>query len=467
MSPNPPRRLLASVRRILHTDPSTVAHTEAMPVIDERTVPRVLDLATRIGESMFAVGASAHEVTLAITRVCSAYGMRDVQVDVTYNSITVSFHLSGEVWPETLVRVVRVAAPDHAKLQRVQALVADIDDGLDLESARTAFRVLRRVPFRYQQPVVVVARALLAVGVSIMLGASPIIVGLTFVAALCAALTQAGLARARVPLFFSQIAGGFVTTVVAVAVTALGSAGIEPFVGIRPSIIVASGIVLMLAGLTVVGAAQDAIDGFALTAGGRILDLTMQTLGVVIGILVGLELGSVLGFTMGLPDDPAPFGPLLNQFAGAIIIAVAVAVFNGAGIRIILVSALLSAVTIAGYSFMVGLNLHPAAASAIGALLASFIGMLIAVNLHVPSVAVTTAAIVPLVPGVAVFQGLLEMIHSAGSTAGVVGIGGSLVDAVVIGIGLASGASLGLYLGTPVRATLSSVAKTRARAVRR
>jgi uncharacterized membrane protein YjjP (DUF1212 family) len=466
MSPNPQRRLLASMRRILHTDPSSVAHTEAMPVIDERTVPRVLDLATRIGEAMFAVGASAHEVTLAIIRVCDAYGMRGVQVDVTYNSITVSFHLSGEVWPETLVRVVRVAAPDHDKLQRVQALVADIADGLDLESARTAFRVIRRVPFRYQQPVVVVARALLAVGVSIMLGASPIIVGLTFIAALGAAVTQAGLARIRVPLFFSQIAGGLVTTVVAVAVSALGAAGIEPFVGIRPSIIVASGIVLMLAGLTVVGAAQDAIDGFALTAGGRILDLTMQTLGVVIGILVGLQLGSVLGFTMDLPDDPAPFGPLLNQFAGAIIIAIAVAVFNGAGIRIILVSALLSAITIAGYAGMIALQLQPAAASAIGALLASFVGVMIAHNLHVPSVAVTTAAIVPLVPGVAVFQGLLEMVHAAGTATGVLGIGGSLVDAVVIGIALASGASLGLYLGTPVRATLNGVTKTRARARR-
>ncbi|MGN7966820.1 threonine/serine ThrE exporter family protein [Microbacterium sp. 22179] len=456
-------RLLASMQRILHNDPSNVAHTEAMPIIDERTVPRVLDLATRIGESMFAVGASAHEVTLAITRVCEAYALKGVQVDVTYNSVTVSFHLSGEVWPETLLRVVRVAAPDHAKLQRVQALVADIEAGLDLESARTAFRVIRRVPFRYQQSVVVVARAMLAVGVSILLGASPIIVGLTFIAALAAALTQAGLARVRVPLFFSQIAGGFVTTVVAVAVSALGSAGIEPFVGIRPSIIVASGIVLMLAGLTVVGAAQDAIDGFALTAGGRILDLTMQTLGVVIGILVGLELGSVLGFTMDLPDDPAPFGPLLGVFAGAIIIAVAVAVFNGAGIRIILVSALLSAITIAGYTASVALNLHPAAASAIGALLASFVGVLIAHNLHVPSVAVTTAAIVPLVPGVAVFQGLLEMVHNGGTSMGVVGAGGSLIDAAVIGIGLASGASLGLYLGTPVRATLGSVTKTRAR----
>jgi uncharacterized membrane protein YjjP (DUF1212 family) len=460
MSRNSPRRLLASVRRIVHTDPSNVAPTETMPVIDERMVPRVLDLSTRIGEAMFAVGASAHEVTLAITRVCDAYGLRGVQVDVTYNSITVSFHLSGEVWPETLVRV---AAPDHAKLQRVQALVSDIRAGLDLESARTAFRVIRRVPFRYQQPVVVVARAMLAVGVSIMLGASPLIVGLTFLAALGAALTQAGLARWRVPLFFSQIAGGFVTTVVAVIVSALGAAGIEPFVDIRPSIIVASGIVLMLAGLTVVGAAQDAIDGFALTASGRILDLTMQTLGVVIGILVGLELGSVLGFAMELPDDPAPFGPLLNQFVGAIIIAVAVAVFNGAGIRIILVSALLSAITIAAYTLATALQLHPAAASAIGALLASFVGVLIAHNLHVPSVAVTTAAIVPLVPGVAVFQGLLEMVHTGGSASDVMGAGNSLIFAAVIGVGLASGASLGLYLGTPVRATLESVTKTRAR----
>lgn len=464
MSSKSPRRLLASVRRIVHTDPASVAPTEVMPVIDERMVPRVLDLATRIGESMFAIGASAHEVTLAITRVCDAYGLRGVQVDVTYNSITVSFHLSGEVWPETLVRVVRVAAPDHAKLQRVQALVSDIGRGLDLDSARTAFRVIRRMPFRYQQPVVVVARAMLAVGVSILLGASPVVVGLTFIAALAAAITQAGLARLQVPLFFSQIAGGFVTTVVAVAVSALGAAGIAPFVGIRPSIIVASGIVLMLAGLTVVGAAQDAIDGFALTAGGRILDLTMQTLGVVIGILVGLESGSVLGFTMDLPDDAAPFGPPVSVFAGAIIIAVAVAVFNGAGIRIILVSALLSAVTIAGYTLASLLQLHPAAASALGALLASFVGVLIAHNLHVPSVAVTTAAIVPLVPGVAVFQGLLEMVHTGGGSASdIVGAGGSLIYAAVIGVGLASGASLGLYLGTPVRATLGTVTRTRAR----
>lgn len=157
------------------------------------------------------------------------------------------------------------------------------------------------------------------------------------------------------------------------------------------------------------------------------------------------------------------FGPFFGVVVGAIIIAVAVAVGNGAGIRIILVSALLSAIAIAGYTLASTVDLHPAAASALGALLASFIGVLFAHNLHVPSVAVTTAAIIPLVPGVAVFQGLLEIVHTGTIGGGELGAGQSLAAAAIIGIGLAAGASLGLYLGTPVRATLSGVTKARAR----
>ncbi|MGI5191243.1 threonine/serine ThrE exporter family protein [Promicromonospora sp. CA-289599] len=464
--PQPARRsLYSSVRRALRTDPSDVPATEVHPAVDDTMVIRSLDLAMRIGESMFAVGASAHEVTLAITRVADAYGLQGVHVDVTYTSITLSYHPSGESWPHTLLRVVRVAAPDHMKLQRLQALLVDIDEGLDLDEARTAFRAIRRVPFRYRQPVVVTARALLAVGASILSGGSPVVVALTFVAALAAAATQSGLARLRVPSFFSQIAGAFVTTAVAVVVSALAAADVEPFAGVRPSIIVASGIVLMLSGLTVVGAAQDAIDGFALTAAGRILDLTLQTLGLVVGILAGLELGSMLGFRMTLPDGPPPLGPLPDQVCGAVIIAVAVALFNGAGMRIIAVSGVLGAVAALGYAVaLTAAGLHPAAASGVAALLASFVGVLIAHNLHVPSVAVTTAAIVPLVPGGAVFYGLLGMVHAEPASALTAdGGAGSLVLAASVGIGLAAGASLGIYLGTPVRATLAGVARSRAR----
>lgn len=454
---------MRSVQRVIRTDPAQIALTEMQPVVGETIVVRILDLAVRLGEAMFAVGASAHDATFAVSRVARAYGLSGVHVEVTYDAISVSYHRGEDDWPTTLMRVVRAASPDHAKLQRLQALFVEITDGMELDAARTAFRVIRRTPFLYRPIVVIFARALLAVGVAILYSASPIIIGLSFVAALGAAFAQAGLARLQVPSFFSQIAGGVVITAVTAAVSALGAAGIAPFVGVQPSIIVASGIVLMLSGLTVVGAAQDAIDGFALTAVGRILDLTMQTLGVVLGILIGLELARLIGVSIPLPTEAIPFGSVIEQMAGAIIIAVAVALFNGAGLRIIVVSAVLGTLAILGYSLTLAVGVQAAAASAIGALLASFIGILIARSLHVPSVAVTTAAIVPLVPGTAVFRGLLGVIENDGTAAGMLEGLGPLVLAGSIGIGLAAGASLGLYLGTPLRATLTSVSKSRAR----
>jgi len=266
-----------------------------------------------------------------------------------------------------------------------------------------------------------------------------------------------------VPYFFAQIAGGFVLTVVAALSPLLQYTGIDAAAAIRPSVIVASGIVLMLAGLTVVGAAQDAIDGFALTATGRILELTTQTLGVVLGILAGLETVRVLGTGMSPPSNALPLGPVSVQFVGAAVIAIAVAVINGAGARIIVVSATLSLVAWAGYLGASSLGFEVAAASGVGAFIGSFAGIVVAYRLHVPSVAITTAAILPMVPGAAVFRGLLGIVESGDDPAVLMTGVTTLTGAATIGIALAVGASLGIYLGQPVRATLSSVVRVRAR----
>lgn len=69
----------------------------------------------------------------------------------------------------------------------------------------------------------------------------------------------------------------------------------------------------------------------------------------------------------------------------------------------------------------------------------------------------------PLVPGVVVFQGLLEIVHTGTIQGDAPGAGQSLASAAIIGIGLAAGASLGIYLGRSVRATLSGVPRVRAR----
>ncbi len=410
--PPTPARWLSSLRRLVHAEDALAPETQLIAVIDETLATRILDLAIRIGETMLVVGASASDVTATIVRVSRAYGLDPVHVDVTYNSVTIAHSLPGAAHPTTLLRVVRGSVPDHAKLQRLQALVAEITDGLDLDAAISRCRAIRRLPFRYRPAAIIVAQATLALGVAVMFGANWLALVLAFTAAALAASTQHLLAKARVPYFFAQIAGGFVLTVVAALSPLLRYTGLDAADTIRPSVIVASGIVLMLAGLTVVGAAQDAIDGFALTATGRILELTTQTLGVVLGILAGLETVRVLGLGMSPPSMALPLGPLPLQFTGAAIIAVAVAIYNGAGMRIVLVSAGLSLVAWVGYTGASAIGFEVAAASGVGAFVGSFVGIVLAYRLHVPSVAVTTAAILPMVPGAAVFRGLLGVVES-------------------------------------------------------
>ena len=457
------RRLPNPLGRLFRISADAYPATEALPIVDDAAAVRILDFAVRLGETMLVTGAPASEVTFAIVRAAGAYGLHPVHVDVTYNSITAAYHRSGEDRPITLLRVVRAAAPDYEKLLRLQALLNEVTSGLALPESRARLTGIRRTPFSHRPIIVVAAQGLLAVGVAIMFGGNPVVTVLAFLAAALAALTQFGLARARVPFFFSQITAAAVLTLFASLAPALAGTGLPGAADARPSVIVASAIVLMLAGLTVVGAAQDAIDGFALTASGRILELTTQTLGVVIGILVGLQVASLVGLTVDPPSEALPLGAIPLQFLGAALIAVSVAVINGSGMRIIIVSAALSVAAWTGYLLASLIGLDTAAASGVGALAGSFIGILLAYRLHVPSVAVTAAAILPMVPGAMVFRGLLTLVQSGEDPAHMLVGFGTLVNAGVIGIALAVGASLGIYLGQPVRATLTSVMNARAR----
>lgn len=453
------RRIVSAIR----TDPAARPMTEALLTIDEVYARRVMDLAMRIAEALLAVGASANDVALATIRVAGALGIRPVHVDITYNSLGVSYHRHDTDLPITLLRVVRAPVPDHSKLQQLQALVAEIEGGLELEQARSRFHAIRRLPFMYRPAFIVLAQGLLTVGVAMLFGASWVITAIAFIAACCAAMVQRLMSRIRMPFFFSQIAGAFVVTGIAAVANWLARMDVPLFEGTTPSIIVAAGIVLMLAGMSVVGAAQDAIDGFALTAGGRILDLALLTLGVVIGIVGGLWVARALGMGFVVSTEAVALGPVPLQFAGVIVIAVTVAIWNGAGLRTILVSALLGCIAWASYLAATAASIEIAVASAIGALIASFVGILIAHRLHVPSIAVTTAAIVPMVPGSAVFRGLLELVESDGSAESLVLGGATLIGAGAIGLALAAGSSLGLFLGAPLRDTVESRVRSRGR----
>ena len=63
---------------------------------------------------------------------------------------------------------------------------------------------------------------------------------------------------------------------------------------------------MLLAGLGFIGAIQDALTDFYLTAGARILEVMISTAGVIAGVSGGLTVGRLLGVDIAL--DPGAAG---------------------------------------------------------------------------------------------------------------------------------------------------------------
>ena len=182
---------------------------------------------------------------------------------------------------------------------------------------------------------------------------------------------------------------------------------------------------MLLVGLSVVGAAQDAIDGYYVTAGARVFEVLVLTLGIVVGI------GAVLAIAQrsGGLDAVHCRHAAIRQHRGP------------------------SGGRDGGFGNVRGVGMGPVAASSLAALTAGFLSQLGASRLRVPALALSTAAIVPLLPGLAVYRGLFEIVQRSPGEGLSTGLT-TLFGAAGVGMGLAAGVSLGTFLARPLRAEL-------------
>jgi uncharacterized membrane protein YjjB (DUF3815 family) len=95
----------------------------------------------------------------------------------------------------------------------------------------------------------------------------------------------------------------------------------------------------------------------------------------------------------------------------------------------------------------------PAAANSFAALVAGFLSQVVASRLQVPALALTMAGIVPLLPGLVVYQGLFEIVRRTPDVGLSTGLT-TLLGAAGIGLGLAAGVSMGTFLARPLRVGL-------------
>jgi uncharacterized membrane protein YjjP (DUF1212 family) len=414
-------------------------HGPALP--DDTTVHLVLDLALKIGEVQMSSGAGAADVTATILSVTESYGLPHTEVDVIYTSISVSCHRGTEAPPITAVRVVRQRSLDYTRLAAVEHLVRNLGP---IEHAHAELEDITNAKHPYPRWVATAAWGGMAAAVAFLVGGGPVLA--ISAAAITAVVDRVGriLNRRALPFFFQQLVGGALGTGAALAIFATG------WLPVRPSLLVAVGIVVLLSGLALVSTVQDAISGYNVTAAGRTVETVLLSAGLIAGVALAIRTAVHFGLDIRLSDPlPALISAVPMQFAAGAATSAFFALACYARPRALVAAAISGAIGTAAYGLVTSAGLDALLGSAVAAAITGFGGATMTRRLRIPTLVVVQAGVVPLLPGWTTYRGLFQL-TAEGDPAGL----STLVFASGIALALAGGVVLGEYLAQPVRTGL-------------
>jgi len=418
------------------------AHAE----LSDRYIRQVLDLTIRLGEVMLSSGSGTADVVATAQDVAQAFRLTDCVVDITFTTIIVSAQTSPDSDPVTLVRAVRNRATDYTRLSELDDLVRRITaGGVTPDEAHQAMDELTERPHRYPRWLATLGWAGFALGVAMLLGGSWITCGLA--AATTAAIDRVGriLNRVKLPFFFLQASGAAIATAVAVVASRI--------TGQSPETLIATGIVVLLSGLTLVAAVQDALTGYMVTATARLGDVIFMTAGIVVGIVIVLELSTLVGYRVAVdvgtptpyrtPDQPLPVAVAVF---GAALAGLSLMVACYAPLRSVPAAAIASGLAqllVVGFGLI---GFGQVVSSGLAAVAVGLAATLVSVRRRAPAVVVVMAGITPLLPGLSVFRAVFASVESRFDD----GLG-QMLAATAIALALGAGVVMGEFLSSPLR----------------
>jgi uncharacterized membrane protein YjjP (DUF1212 family) len=415
----------------------------------QRNVPRVLDLSLRIGELLLASGEAAEDVEAAMLGIAHAYRLDHCEPQVTFTLISISHQPSLIDPPVTADRVVRRRTSDYTRLAAVYELVADITaEQVTVNDAYRRLAEIRRNRHPYPAWLMSVATGLLAGAASFLVGGRvDSTAWLVFVSAFTTAVVgdrlASAIARRGLPEFYQ-----FVIAAMPAALCGILLSFNE--LHLRGSVVITGGLFALLPGRAMVAAVQDGLTGFYITAAARLLEVVYLIAGIVIGVMLVLYIG--VNYNARLKPDES-LGGIASppvQLVAAMVLALAFAMLLQTDRRSLPMVVLNAAVGWSTY----GVLTHNAGISAIVATglaagLVGLFGQLLARYRAASALPYVTAAIGPLMPGSALYLGMLAFAQGhAGS--GLV----SASRAVALALALAIGVNLGgevarLFLKNP------------------
>ncbi|HEX3295994.1 MAG TPA: threonine/serine exporter family protein [Nocardioides sp.] len=402
-------------------------------------VYQTLDLALRIGEVLLSSGAGAADVTATMLAVTDSCGVRQVSADVTFVDLALRHQPTSDEPDAIQMRRVNRRPVDYADLIEVNRTVDDLVAG-DITRSEARDQVARTLSTGHSRRrwAVTLGWGLMGTGVALTLGGDVVVCLLAFIAACAIDGTQLLLPQHRIPTFYQQAAGGFVATMIAVTASATR-------VEVNPSRVVTAGIVMLLAGVGIMGATQDALTGFPVTASARLIDAVLNTAGIIAGVAAGLTAGDLFGVGLvSLKPGAAGLAEVGATVLGAALAAAGFAFASYAPLRALVAVAVVGAL---GQAVLWSVNTSDVGrtwGAAVAAVTIGAVSHLVASRFRVPPLVVVVPAIVPLLPGLDIYRGLALL---AEGKDGVL----QLASALATALALAAGVILGQYLAQPLK----------------
>ena len=410
---------------------------------DARELNLTLDFCLRVGELLLSSGAGAADVAATMRSLSWHLGVRHADIDVTFTSLSMSYQPNPEDPLVLQVRTVKQRDIDYEDLTLVDHLVRDVlHDQADLHQARARLAQIVSSGHTLPRWAVTLGWGLMAGGFAVQLGGSATVVAGAFLAAVCIDRLQLVMARRRLPIFYRQVAGGAVATLIAVA------AALTPL-DVDTSQVVTANIVMLLAGVGFMGGLQDALSGFYLTAGARLTEALLATAGIIAGVTGGLTVADVAGVDVGRVEPGAvSLESIPVAVAGGAVCAAAFAFASYAPRRIIAPIALVAGTALAVAETLTVQGFDRAWSVAMAALFVGLVSYTVAGRMRVPPLVVVVSAVVPMLPGLSIYRGLTLIGEGKRHTAeGLL----AMATAASVAIALAAGVILGEYIAQPLK----------------
>ena len=390
---------------------------------------RSIELALSAGSMMLEGGASAASVAGAMHDIATAAGLGDVTADVNHSVLTIGEQGTAHVG----AAAISSRTYDFGRLRDTTRTVDDLcANRIDPNAAYRRLETIADASSRHATWLRLVASGGAGASWAVVFGADPVVTVSAFVVNIVLAWARRGLTRVGWPIFFTQLVAGVVAVAVAATVAVF-----HPHAD--ASLTVTSVIVLQLPGVAFIGGVKDAISGWYLTAIARLAESITAVAGLIIGIQLALTAAAHAGIDLDVaPPEAINLSPTPTTLIAAGAIAVFFGIVSGNSPKMLAASAVLSAAGLTIYTGALDMNLTSNWATAAAAITISALAAVIGILDRTPALAITTPAMLALLPGIALYRGMFY--------------GGTHIqNAVMLALALAGGLTAGEYITTTLR----------------